>query len=116
MIEQLIAQVFALRDATHLEHWTTKSGYHHTVLGDLYESLVDSLDSIVEAYRGNFTTFGRVPLKPNSAPVCDQLKELAAFLESERESLSGGVCGIENLIDNLSALCLSNLFKLEQLS
>lgn len=115
-MEELIAKVFALRDASHLEHWTTKSGYHHTVLGELYEGVIEQIDAIVEAYRGNFGGFGRIALTHDTSPVCDQLKALAAYVEVERGIIAGDVCGIENLLDNLSAFCLANLFKLAQLS
>ena len=35
MIEELVALVFATRNAVHLEHWRTKSFAAHTAMGEL---------------------------------------------------------------------------------
>ena len=61
MIEELIAKVFEARNATHLEHWRTKSYAAHKALGNFYEDVIDLVDDLVEAYQGNFGIIGKVP-------------------------------------------------------
>jgi hypothetical protein len=51
MIEELISRVFATRNAVHLAHWAETSGFRHNVLGEFYDSLIDKVDTIVEAHR-----------------------------------------------------------------
>ena len=52
MIEQLIARVFATRNAAHLLHWRGPSYAQHMALGDFYEAIIDKLDEIVECHQG----------------------------------------------------------------
>lgn len=54
MIDELISRVFASRNATHIEHWRTKSYAAHIALGEFYDGVIDNIDGIVEAYQGAF--------------------------------------------------------------
>ena len=58
MIEELIAKVFAAREAAHLEHWRTKSYAQHQALGEFYDTIIDQIDELVECYQGNFGLIG----------------------------------------------------------
>ena len=49
MIEELVARVFALRNAAHLEHWATNSFSKHMALGSFYDDIIDKTDKLVEA-------------------------------------------------------------------
>ena len=57
MISELIQKLFAARDCAHYAHWATTSGYHHGVLGDIYDQVVDYADRIMEAYIGNLVQY-----------------------------------------------------------
>lgn len=117
MIEELIARVFATRNAAHLKHWSTKSFAEHEALGGFYESIITSVDEIIELYQGAFGLVGDVGLtaKVNSDITAHIGKE-AKWLQKNREDLSKGVCAIENKLDELVALYLRTYYKLTNLS
>lgn len=113
MIEKLIENTIKDRNAAHAEHWTTKSGYHHEVLGEFYEEVISKLDSIVEA---RIPVFG-VPknLPDQTDELLKQLQDQAIWIAKNRSEIAGNITAIENIVDDLSKLYLNTIFKLEQL-
>lgn len=65
-------QSFSLRDQIHVWHWQTEIGDLHKALGDFYEDLIETLDSIMEIAMGKY---GRVSLKAIGSPA--PLKDLS---------------------------------------
>jgi len=116
MIEELIARVFAIRDATHLEHWRTKSYAQHQALGEFYDSLIDEIDTLVECYQGNFGLIGDVKLTHATGDIVGLLSKDVAWIAKNREKIAGGVDALENIVDGISALYLRTIYKLENLS
>lgn len=53
-MDKIIAQLFAARDISHSLHLKTKSFAIHLALNELYESLVDLIDSLAELYQGKY--------------------------------------------------------------
>lgn len=118
MIEELIAKVFAARNAAHLEHWRTKSFAAHMALGDFYDSVIDIVDTLVEAYQGNFGIIGKVPdveqIHNESCIKC--LNDQVAWIAKNRSEIAQEVDSLENIVDELTGLYLKTLYKLENLS
>ena len=119
MIEQLISKLFAVRDCAHYAHWATNSGYHHGVLGDIYDKVVDYADRIMEAYIGNFNT---VPTIKTTGYTFTDDKEILKCLEKDvvwiaenQEEIAADIEAIEAIIDELVEFYLSNIFKLKRL-
>lgn len=52
MIEQLIALVFATRNAAHLAHWRTKSFSQHMALNEFYDDVLEVLDNMLQELEG----------------------------------------------------------------
>lgn len=118
MIEELVSRVFAARNIAHLAHWKTKSFSQHSALGSFYDSIIDQLDQIVEAFQGQFGLIGSVNL--NAAPA---KTEIVSFIQAELEWLNANLeeickenCAIENLVENLMNTYQTTLYKLKNLS
>lgn len=117
MIEQLVAKVFATRNAVHLAHWKTGSYAQHVALGDFYDGLIDRIDTIVESYQGAFGKIGNVKVEDvSSSDVMDHIGSEANWIEEHRSEIANDVCAIENLLDDLAGLYLSTFYKLKNLS
>ena len=116
MIEELIAKVFAAREAAHLEHWRTKSYSQHQALGEFYDIIIEQIDELVECYQGNFGLIGEVKLARTEGEVLSLLSRDVGWIGKNREKIAGGVDALENLIDGISATYLRTIYKLENLA
>lgn len=113
MIKDLITKSFQARNTAHANHWTTNSFSQHQALGEFYDNIIDVLDRYVEAHQG---TFGQL----NEAP--EQVDDIAKFLRkdllwlnSNRKDVARGVPALENILDELTAVYMTTLYKIENL-
>ena len=119
MIEQLISRVFYARNLAHFEHWrATGAGSFakHMALGTFYDEIIEALDALVEAYQGLNGLIGSIPSPTDTKG--DSLKILKAdaeWIEANHEEISGGNRAVGNLIDNVTGIYLSTIYKLENL-
>ena len=120
MIEELIGKIFCTRNKTHVAHWKTKSYAQHKALGGFYESVIDLIDDLVEAYQGNFGIIGKVTYKEeydDSKVDCVKcLTEDVTWIAEHRSHIAQDVDALENIVDEITALYLKTLYKLENLS
>lgn len=117
MIEELVSRVFATRNAVHLAHWAETSGFRHEVLGEFYDSLIDNVDSIVEAHQGAYGLIGDVKqLTVDKTDIAAHIAEEAKWIDSNRDKIAGKIRAISNLVDNLVDGYLSTHYKLTKLS
>lgn len=119
MIEQLISRVFYARNVAHFEHWrATGAGSYakHKALGKFYDEVIEALDSLVEAYQGAFELIGDIPAPSTSAKdVLNLLEEDAAWIEEHHEEVCQGNRAVANLIDGVTGVYLSTIYKLRNL-
>ena len=119
MIEELISRVFYARNLAHFEHWRAKgegSFAKHIALGEFYDGVIDAIDPLVEAYQGAFSLIGAIPAPKQT--MSDSLKCLEAdakWIEEHHEEISKGNRAVGNLIDTLTAVYLSAIYKLRNL-
>lgn len=119
MIEQLISRVFYARNVAHFEHWRATgegSFAKHMALGIFYVEVIEAIDRLVEAYQGEFKLIGNIPAP--ETPKGDVLKLLeadAAWIEKNHEDICLGNRAIANLIDSLTGVYLSTVYKLRNL-
>lgn len=116
MIEQLISRVFYARNLAHFEHWRTKSYSQHKALGGFYDDVIDALDNLVEAYQGAFDLVGNIPAPketPNDCLKC--LEADAEWIEEHHEEICKGNRAVANLIDGVTDVYLSTIYKLRNL-
>ena len=118
MIEDLIARVFATRNAAHLEHWRTKSFAQHEALGDLYDGLISGLDSLVEAYQGVFdpVSVGALDKQPKVPNIITHLEEDLVWINKNRKSICNGLPALENILQDLEGVYLKSLYKMKHLN
>lgn len=119
MIEQLIARVFYARNLAHFEHWRatgTGSYAKHQALGSFYDDVIDAVDALVEAYQGAFDLIGNIPAPEISkGDVLKVLEADAAWIEENHEGICQGNRAVANLIDTVTGVYLSTIYKLRNL-
>ncbi len=116
MIEELISRVFYARNLAHFEHWRTKSFSQHSALGAFYDDIIDALDHLVEAHQGLNGIIGTIPAPGSVKSDCLQtLKADAEWIETNHDGICKGNRAIANLLDNVSAVYLTTIYKLENL-
>ena len=117
MIEDLISRVFHSRNLAHWNHWRTKSYAQHKALGHFYDDVIEALDDVVEAYQGAFDLISTIPAPEKSDnDILKHLEAEAAWIEKNHEGICKGNRAIANLIDALSGVYLSTIYKLRNLS
>ena len=113
MIDKLIEKVFETRNATHVRHWTTNSYAQHKALGHFYENVIDSVDKFIEAYQG---TFGQLESAPQqNKDIAAMLRNDLMWLTENRSKIAKDVPALENLLDEMTAIYMKTLYKLENL-
>lgn len=119
MIEQLISRVFHSRNVAHWSHWRAKgtgSYAQHVALGDFYDGVIDALDPLVEAYQGAYDLVGAIPAGKNAdTDILKHLQADAEWIEQNHEAICQGNRAIANLIDSLTGVYLSAIYKLRNL-
>jgi hypothetical protein len=116
MIEQLISRVFYARNLAHFAHWRTKSYAQHQALGGFYDGVIDAIDPLVEAYQGAYDLIGAIPAPGEMEK--DALKCLesdAEWIEKNHEKICKGNRAVGNLVDGVTEVYLSAIYKLRNL-
>lgn len=114
---ELVARVFTTRNLLHFEHWNTNSFAAHMALGDLYDSIVEDVDEIVECYQGKnglVKTF-RTDSIQLPVDIVQRIKDEADWVEHCRSHIAGNDSALENLIDNIIGSYYKTIYKLENL-
>jgi len=100
---------------THLLHLRSHSFSEHSALGEFYTALPDLVDAVVEATQGRTGQLIDYPVQyyaPASTGL-EELKMLKDYVDEERHK--EGIpqdSEIQNLLDEISALIDSTLYKL----
>lgn len=119
MIEELISRVFYARNVAHFEHWRAKgdgSFAKHMALGDFYDDVIEAIDRLVEVYQGAFKLIGNIPApKVSERDVLKLLEADAAWIEEHHEDICEGNRAVANLIDGVTEVYLSGIYKLRNL-
>lgn len=119
MIEELISRVFYARNVAHFEHWRAKgdgSFAKHMALGDFYDDVIDAIDKLVETYQGAFSLIGSIPApKVAERDVLKLLEADADWIEENHEAICRGNRAVANLIDGVTEVYLTAVYKLRNL-
>lgn len=112
---ELITRCFAARTAAHLAHLKTKKYATHVALGEFYDGVVGAADSFAECYQGVFGVITSYPDSPVPAGELGPVKELRDWLVEHRGHAARGQRELENLLDEITALCDRTIYKLVNL-
>lgn len=116
MIEQLISRVFYARNLAHFTHWRTKSYSEHKALGKFYDGVIDAIDDLVESYQGAYELIGAIPVPSQmEKDILKCLEADAEWIEKNHEKICKGNRAVANLIDALTSVYLSTIYKLKNL-
>mgnify|MGYP006300248777 CR=1 FL=1 len=120
MIEEFVARMFAIRDASHVAHWAAKgpgSYAQHVALGEFYDSLIDLVDNYVETYQGYYGLIGDVkPVPYSRKDILKQLQAEAKWLSENCEDICKENEALENLLQEIEAHFAKTYYKLRFLS
>ena len=111
---EMICRLFHARTAAHMAHLQTTSFAQHKALNDFYDGVVDLADSFAETYQGTFGLITKYPDcgLPSGKPV-EWLDGLRNWLEKNRDANCQGKTMLENINDELMALCSQTVYKLK---
>ena len=114
MIGELITRCFHARTIAHIHHLKTKSYATHVALQGFYEDILGLVDGIAEAYQGKY---GLIDSYPGRYSYVDDsvtlVKGLAEWIEANRyECCDAEDTCLQNMIDELLALCAGTTYKL----
>lgn len=121
MIDKFLGALFLSRDIAHREHLKTKSYAQHKALGHFYEDIVDLVDSLAETYQGRNGIIENIPIfnelkGGNKGTSADKLKTILDYIEAERyNAVDKEETAMQNIIDEIVALFLTTLYKLNNL-
>lgn len=110
---ELVCRLFQARTAAHMAHLQTRSYAEHKALDGFYNDVVGLADSFAETYQG---IFGIIEAYPNcplpTGRSADWIEALRLWCEKNREACCQGKTTLENILDEISALCASTVYKL----
>lgn len=113
MIEELIDKTFHIRNSSHIAHWKTKSFSEHMALGDYYEDIIEKLDEIIEVSQGTFGIIGK--MEEQDEDISKSINDMVIWLNENRSDIAKNIPSLENIVDELTALNMRTLYKLENL-
>lgn len=118
-VSDLLGNLFLARDVAHSVHLSTRSYAAHKALGDFYDGIVDLADSLAEAYQGRKGLIGPIPLLSMKKPAGDIIEflkdSLDDFEQNRYEVVDKTDTALQNIMDEIVALYLSTLYKLQYL-
>jgi len=115
---KLISYLFHSRTQTHIFHLQTQSFAEHMALNTYYDEIVGLIDGIVEAYQGKYgivkgyTNFNLMEYN-NTQQVIAYLDTLCKAVYATYESVEDTY--IQNLLDGITELIKSTIYKLQNL-
>ena len=119
LVHELIDRVFDARDESHREHWNTKSYAAHVALGDFYDAAIDKIDAFVEAYQGQYGLIGKSDEEgyetAEHPTIIACLRDTSDWLTANMDAIAMKDQTLMNLLQDLSHVFLTTLYKLENL-
>lgn len=105
-----------VRNAAHIEHWKTESYSAHKALGAFYERVIEKIDDLVESSIGAAGMLGDVPhVDRPEGSILDLLKDEVVWIEKNKPQCCKKISALENIVDEIVALYLQTIYKLENL-
>ena len=117
-MNEFIATLFLTRELAHRYHLSTKSYSQHKALGNFYEDLLNLIDDLTEMTQGAHGLLD-IPILTEKKSYKEALYCIAdklQYIENNRyKAYSQKDTAIQNKIDEIVAVFLSTIYKLENL-
>lgn len=114
MIGELVMKCFHARTNAHVLHLKTRSYAVHKALNEFYDEIIPLVDSLAEAYQGDHGLITEYPARytpvDNPLSLVNTLGEW--ILENRGECCPAEDTYLQNIIDEILALCRSTSYKL----
>jgi hypothetical protein len=113
-VGEFVGLLFLSRDFAHRAHLNTDSYAQHVALREFYDGIVDLADKFSEAWMGrNLKKIGEIPmLQSPKGEALTVLKRHLAVIEETRDFVDAKDTPLNNIIDEIVALYLSTIYKL----
>lgn len=118
---KFFSKLFESREMAHVYHLQVNGdmGSHakHTALGDYYDGVLGLIDSIIEAFQGQYGIVEEYDVidtsETRSKDTIEYFNELARFIKEERKCINVEDTHLHNIIDEVVALVYRTLYKLK---
>lgn len=112
---ELVMKCLHARTAAHVLHLKSRSYAQHVALKGFYDTLVDLVDALAETYQGDY---GLIEEYPGRFALVEEplqlVNGLAAWIDAHRsEVCDADDTYLQNIIDEIMALCRSTAYKLK---
>ena len=108
------------RNQTHIYHLQTTSYAKHVALQEYYEGIIDSIDSLVEAYQGKYgilkgyKMIGTLSDLEAEEDIVEYFEKIVKYCDLKRKKLPQEGF-LTNVYDDVDTLLRSTLYKLKTL-
>jgi hypothetical protein len=114
-IEEMASALMASQTQAHIFHLQTKSYAEHKALQKFYEGVDGLMDSLIEAYQGQFGIIENYKSLPISKyegkeQMVSYFEDLMSLIEKNREGLPSH---LQNIVDTIVELITSTLYKVK---
>lgn len=111
---EFVSQSFAVRDAAHMAHLTSRSYAQHMALSDFYTALTDLVDKYAEVYMGleqEIPTYPRIKALDYDEPV-ELLEDYLALIRREMKGDHDSQA-LLNILAEMEELTGQSIYKLK---
>jgi hypothetical protein len=109
-IEGFLGKMFQFRDRIHLAHLSVTSFAQHLALDDVYKSMLDTIDTLVESAQTDNILTITIP-ESTTNPNSNILQECLDYIRANRYVFPYSFQ--QNEIDSLEQLLSSNIYKIK---
>jgi hypothetical protein len=115
-VAKFVSTLFHARDQAHVFHLQTTSFAAHKALNEFYDGIVDLVDSYVETFQGRYGILTGYPpmgrFLEGDGEVLKYFTALQKFVDTTRSTLPEN-SDLNNIVDEISALVSSTIYKLK---
>ena len=122
-IKDFVSNLMFSRNQAHVFHLQTKSFAKHMALDSYYKDIVKLIDSLVETYQG---TYGIIKVYSNNEKyeyaadtdtvIIPYFEKLRTFVLEGRKCFNNEDTDLLNILDEITSLIKSTLYKLKNLN
>jgi len=85
-------------------------------LNAFYDGIIETLDKLVEACQGAHDIIGAIPSPPASdGDILEHIVAESEWIAEHRSEIAYDIPALENIVDELSGIYLSTIYKLKNL-